>query len=337
MTEETRITLQTGAGGAKMHEFLNKIGCEKLGIPEKFMETDSFTFKAGKKNYNFTTDMFVVTPLFFNGGDIGKLSVCGTVNDLITGGAKPLYLALALVIEEGFLEEELFKILKSIKDTAKEAGVEIVTGDTKVVRRGECDGCFICTTGIGEQILKNRPNPARVEDGDIIIITGTIGDHSVAILEAREEFGIKTGISSDCASLNKPFLEVFESGIDCKFLRDPTRGGLASVLNELVLSSDSRIEIFEKNVPVRKEVVGFCELTGLDYLNLANEGKMVIVIKEKEKDKTLDILKKHRLTEEADVIGRISKKEKPVVILHTAIGSTRIVPFPVGELLPRIC
>jgi hydrogenase expression/formation protein HypE len=279
----------------------------------------------------------VVHPLFFPGGDIGKLAICGTINDLAVGGAMPLYMACAVIVEEGVPIDLLRKIALSMAGTAQDAGVQIVTGDTKVVQRGACDKLFITTTGVGV-IRKGIELGAHLaQPGDIVLVNGVLGDHGAAVLTARGDMALDAAIESDCAALHDLIekLLVAVPGIRC--LRDATRGGLATVLNEIADASQVAIEIKETRTPIREDVRGFCEILGLDPLYLANEGKIVVVAPPEDSNEALAALRAHPLGRSASVIGTICKGEAGRVTMLTAFGGKRIVDMLVGEQLPRIC
>ncbi|PIU29333.1 MAG: hydrogenase expression/formation protein HypE [Candidatus Hydromicrobium americanum] len=281
----------------------------------------------------FTTDSYTVTPIFFPGGDIGKLAVCGTVNDLSVMGAKPLYLSCSYVIEEGLDYETLVKITKSVSETAKNSGVQIATGDTKVVEKGKGDKIFINTSGIGICEYEFK----EIQIGDKILLNGGIGEHEIAILTARESLGLETEIKSDCASLWNLISQVLKSSREVKFMRDPTRGGIATVLNEVTENKDFGILLYEEKIPVKEEVKGVCALLGFDPLYLANEGKVIIVVASEDADKLVNVLRGHSLGKDAQVIGEVVKTPAGKVYLKTKVGGTRIVDMLIGEQLPRIC
>lgn len=283
-----------------------------------------------------TTDSFVVSPLFFNGGDIGKLAVCGTVNDLLTAGAIPRYLTCGMILEEGLPIDELERIVASMAATARECGVEIVTGDTKVVQRGAADRIFINTTGIG--ILRDGIDLSaqQIRPGDHVIVTGTIGEHGCAILLAREQLNIEADIPSDCAPLHDVLAAVFATGAEIHAMRDPTRGGVAATLNELATQSGTGIVLHEDNIPVKDPVRGLCEILGLDPLYLANEGKMLIIAPAHASETIMAALTRHPLGQEARVIGEVVPSPAGRVLLQTAV-SRRILDMPVLDQIPRIC
>ena len=285
----------------------------------------------------FTTDSYVVDPLQFPGGDIGKLAVCGTVNDLAVGGAKPLYLSCSVIIEEGLEIETLRKIARSMAETAKAAGVAIVTGDTKVVDRGACDKVFMNTTGIGVIRQGVELGAARARPGDAVLVNGLLGDHGACILNARGDMALSTPVKSDCAALHELVDVVLAAAPDTRFLRDATRGGLATVLNEIALASDVSIEILEEQTPIREVVKGFCEILGLDPLYLANEGKMVCVVPDDQAAAALSAMQSHALGKDAAKIGHVVADKPGRVVMQTTFGGRRIVDMLVGEQLPRIC
>jgi hydrogenase expression/formation protein HypE len=287
----------------------------------------------------FTTDSFVIDPLFFPGGNIGKLAVCGTVNDLAVSGADPLCISVAFIIEEGFSMKELESIVRSLAEEASKAQVIVVTGDTKVVNKGKCDKLFINTAGIGTVRKKNRlvSKARNIHPDDLILINGTIGDHGIAVMSARESFNFKTPVVSDCSSLNHLIRQVLDQSPKVKFMRDPTRGGVATVLNELARKTGLGIEIDESALPVNKGVTAMCELLGFDPLYIANEGKVLIVTDPAEGDHILEIMKKNELGRQSAIIGRVSGDHPGKVVLKTGTGGKRIIDLLTGDPLPRIC
>lgn len=328
-----KIEIGHGSGGRLTKDLIEKVFLKYLNCEELRPLEDASYINLNNQKTAITTDSYVVRPLFFPGGDIGKLSVCGTVNDLIVSGAVPRYLSIGFIIEEGFQIKSLEDILKSIKETSKNSGVRIVTGDTKVVEKNKCDGVYINTTGVGEIVKPMLIND--VSDGDMIIATGTMGDHGIAIALAREEFNIDAPVESDCAALNDllmPLLEI--KGI--KWMRDPTRGGLATVLAEVSENTKFGIEILEDSVPVREDVRFISDMLGYDPLYLANEGKAVIIASGESADEVIMILRKHPLGKNAAVIGRISSKFKGAR-LKTRIGGERVLDMLEEDMLPRIC
>jgi len=286
----------------------------------------------------FTTDSYVVDPLFFPGGDIGRLAVCGTVNDLSMSGAKPLYLSLSLIIEEGFPLQELRTIISSIQGAAQEAEVLIVAGDTKVVEKGGADKIFLNTAGIGiiqDEKIFISGNNAQV--GDQLILSGSIGDHGIAVISQREGFFLGGNIESDVAPLNRLVQDMLQASRKIHALRDPTRGGLATTLNEIAVQSQVGIVMEESKIPVREPVQGACELLGLDPLYLGNEGKLVAIVQRDAASLILQAMKRNPLGKDAEIIGEVVEDPKGMVLLKTNIGGTRVVDMLIGEALPRIC
>ena len=299
---------------------------------------DSARLNLASGSLCFTTDSYVVKPLFFNGGDIGKLAVCGTVNDLAVAGSKPVALALSLIIEDGFEIELLDKILASIGETARQSGVDIVTGDTKTVESGAADRIFINTAGIGVRLAGVDLGFDKIAVGDKIMINGTIGDHGMTIISQREELKFQSQLKSDCASLAGLICELLEKTSGIKFMRDPTRGGLAATLNEITRSTALSVEIREIDIPVRPAVQAAADMLGFDVLTIANEGKFVAVVSPESTDDCLKICRNHPLGKEAKIIGEVVEThDVPLVEIETRIGGKRIVQMPYGRELPRIC
>ncbi len=337
------ITLAHGGGGKAMRDLIDDVFIEAFSNPVLNTLEDQARFelsdlaKLGDR-LAMTTDSYVIDPIFFPGGDIGKLAICGTVNDLAVGGAKPLYLTCSMIIEEGMKVDTLRQIVKSMADTAKAAGVQIVTGDTKVVERGSCDKIFINTAGIGviHQHFKLGANKAQAHDR--ILVNGFLGDHGAAILDARGDMNLESPIESDCAPLQDLIQILLKAAPNTRFIRDATRGGIASVLNEIAASSQCGIEINETSTPIRTEVKGFCEILGLDPLYLANEGKLVMIIPEDESEAALAALLSHPLGVDSADIGVVLEHGRVGrVHMKTSFGGKRIVDMLVGEQLPRIC
>jgi hydrogenase expression/formation protein HypE len=326
-----KILLAHGGGGSKSAELTRSVFQRFLRDP-LLMEMEDAARLPGQV---FSTDSFVVKPLFFPGGDIGRLAVCGTVNDLAVMGAEPLYLSIAFIIEEGFPVAQLEKILASIVKACHESGARIVCADTKVVERGKADGIFINTSGIGRPAFKKPVHVQRVRPGDAILINGSLGLHGVSVLTARGEFGLRGSIKSDVAPLWGLIKTCFR--LDVPFMRDPTRGGLAQTLNELAQGRKFGARIFENELPIPKKVAAVCDLLGFDPLHIANEGKVVMVVARRDADKALKILRGHPLGKGACSIGEITKENPGRVTMATRTGSERIVMPPLGEILPRIC
>jgi hydrogenase expression/formation protein HypE len=301
--------------------------------------TDSAVLKENGLNLVFTTDSYVVDPIFFPGGDIGKLAVCGTVNDLAVSGAIPRYISASFIIEEGLTLNDLEAIAGSMSAEAKKADVKIVTGDTKVVEKGKCDKLFITTSGIGilRSDLEHISYGKRVKSGDKIIVNGPLGNHSIAVLGARKKLSFNSPVASDCASLNHLIRIVLDECDEIHFMRDLTRGGLATVLNELTQMIRMGITINESAVPVEEPVKGLCEILGFDPLYLANEGKVLFIAGNEEHKKILNLLRSHPLGKYSEVIGEIVHDNRNLVVLNTTIGGKRILDMPSGIQLPRIC
>lgn len=328
-----RIMLAHGSGGRLSHELIRTLFQKHLGNRYLDQMNDA-SILPGREQIAVTTDSFVVSPLFFRGGDIGKLAVCGTVNDLAVSGAIPKFLTLGLILEEGLPMDDLERIIKSVAATASEAGVSIVCGDTKVVERKSVDKIFINTTGIG-YITNRLVGPKRIQPGDEILITGTIGDHGIAILSEREGLEFQTPVISDCAPLNGFIDAFYQSGVKC--MRDPTRGGVATTLNELAGQAGVSILLDEKRFPLSPSVAGACEMLGLEPLYLANEGKVLVIVAPEAADDVLQKMQSHPLGRLAARIGRVQEEKPGLVLLETPLGGKRIVSMLEGEHLPRIC
>jgi hydrogenase expression/formation protein HypE len=337
-----KVNLAHGGGGKAMRDLIDDVFVSAFDNPALAPLEDQARFSlADLARYGdrlaFTSDSFVVEPLEFPGGDIGKLAVCGTVNDLAVGGAKPLYLSCSVIIEEGVEVAFLRKIARSMAETAAAAGVAIVTGDTKVVTRGACDKLFINTAGIGIIPKGVDYGAHRAEPGDAILVNGVLGDHGAAILAARGDLRLTTQLESDCAPLNGLIDTLIAACPQVKFMRDATRGGLATVLNEIAEASGVGIEISERQTPLREEVKGFCEILGLDPLYLANEGKIVIVVPSAFETVARAAMAAHPLGRDAAIIGHVTQGPAGRVVMQTHFGGKRIVDMLVGEQLPRIC
>jgi len=334
-TNSERILLAHGGGGVLMKELVALI-VRKLGGTGGPLQ-DSATISVDAGRIAFTTDSFVVTPLFFPGGDIGRLSICGTVNDLAMAGACPAWISLSFVIEEGLPFETLEKILDSIAASAKEAGVWVVTGDTKVVERGKADGIFINTSGIGVVPPGIEVSSARARAGDAVLINGSVGEHGLAILSRREGIDFGSGLESDAAPLSLVTIPLLAQVGSVRAMRDATRGGLASILNEIAADSRVCIRLDEAQIPVSEQVSRACELMGYDPLHIANEGKFVAVVAEEDAERALGVMRAHPLGRGATRIGTVLPEPAGLVVLKTVFGGERVIDIPYGDLLPRIC
>ncbi len=339
MQTHDKILLGHGSGGKLMHELIEKVFLKYFDDEQLKGQTDASVVTVPPNKLAFTTDAYVVQPLFFPGGNIGKLAVCGTVNDLVAAGAKPLYLSAAFILEEGLEISVLDEIVKSMAETASAAGVSIVCGDTKVVGKGQCDKMFIATSGIGVLRMQNETigSGSLITPGNHIILSGTLGDHGMAVLAARNQLGFTTKIQSDCAPLNLMIQPLLDACLPIHFMRDPTRGGLATVLSEISQQKPYGIEIIESMIPVSEPVLGMCELYGFDPLYIANEGKMVIIVPEEFSDETISLLRKSEPGKLATLIGKITDEFNGKVVMKTRIGGTRLITMLAGEQLPRIC
>jgi hydrogenase expression/formation protein HypE len=336
------VTMAHGGGGRAMRGLIEKILLPAFDNPllatlEDQARVPLAELAAHGDRLAFTTDSYVVTPIEFPGGDIGKLAVCGTVNDLAVSGARPLFLSCALVLEEGLELEALSKIAHSMARSAREAGVSIVTGDTKVVQRGAADRIFINTAGIGVVPAGVNISATRAQPGDAVIVNGNLGDHGIAILLARNELALSAAVVSDCQPLHGLVAAMLKACPDLHCLRDATRGGVATVLNEFAVSSQVGIRLHESNLPLNEVVRGGCEILGLDPLYLANEGKLVAVVPGTHAQATLAAMRSHPAGRGAAIIGEVCATPPGIVILSTAIGGDRVVDMLVGEQLPRIC
>ena len=330
-----RVLLSHGGGGQLMADLVARVFLPRFG-PGDPPGDDAAQF-VSRGRLAFTTDSFVVDPIFFPGGDIGKLAVCGTVNDLSMVGATPLYLSLAFIIEEGLLVDELERVLVSVQAAAREAQVQIVTGDTKVVNKGSADRLFVNTAGVGTVPEGIDISGSNAKPGDKVILSGTIGDHGIAVLSQREGIGFSTRLESDCAPLNALVAEMMAASKKIHAMRDPTRGGLATTLNEFAAQSKVGIRIEEEKVPVRDEVRGACEMLGIDPLYVANEGKLVALVHPEDADAVLERMRRHRYGKNAAIIGEVRPDHPGRVVMRTTLGASRIVDMLVGDPLPRIC
>ncbi|MHB1136497.1 MAG: hydrogenase expression/formation protein HypE [Coriobacteriia bacterium] len=332
-----RILLAHGSGGTMMKELIEEIFVAEFGDEVLLRMDDAAALDFPGPRLAFSTDTYVVHPLFFPGGDIGKLAVCGTVNDVATSGARPLYLSVGFVLEEGMLVEDLKRILISMRDAAAEAGVRIVTGDTKVVERGHGDGCYINTAGVGVLPDGVDLSGSHCRPGDVVLLSGTLGDHGIAVISTREGLEFSTDILTDAAPLNHLVRAVLDAAPDVRCFRDPTRGGLASTLNELASASHVSITVEETSVPVNDQVRGASEMLGYDVFQVANEGKMVAVVPADQADAALAAMQGAPYGAEAAIIGIVAESPAGKVYVRTAFGATRIMDMLVGEQLPRIC
>lgn len=339
------ISISHGGGGRLARDLIRNVFLKHLNNPKLAQLGDSAIFELNGSRLALTTDSYVVRPIFFPGGDIGKLAVCGTVNDLAVAGARPLYLSCAMVIEEGFSLKDLEAVTLSIKNAACKAGVEVVTGDTKVIEKHQNvrgsegqSNIYINTAGVG--VVENgiELGIGKISIGDKIILSGNIGDHGIAVLSKREGFDFESTIESDCAPLNDIIAHTILKSGRIRFMRDPTRGGLAAVLNEIAEDGNLKIMIDEERIPIRDDTKGICSMLGLDPLYIANEGKVVVVVARDDADTVLKTMQDNPLGQKASIIGEITGKgEKNGVYLKTSYGGTRILDMPVDDPLPRIC
>ena len=336
-TKNDRILLGHGGGGQLSSQLLESVFLPAFGNPILNRLGDQAMLELPPGRVAFTTDSYVVTPMFFPGGDIGRLSICGTVNDLAVGGARPLYIAAAFILEEGLAIDDLRRVVESMRDAAREAGVSVVTGDTKVVGKGSGDKVYITTSGIGVVPAGVNLSADSARPGDAVIVSGTVGDHGMTILAARQDLGLLGTLVSDTAPLNGLVARMLVAGREIHSLRDPTRGGLASTLNEIARASKVGVEIDEGAIPLRDEVKGACEILGLDPLTVANEGKLVAFVGASDAAAVLDAMRAHPLGRDAVRIGTVTADHPTLVVLRTGIGGTRVLDPPHGELLPRIC
>ena len=330
------ILLGHGSGGKLSHDLLKRLFLPELGKAAPRALDDSAVLTIGGEKLALTTDSHVVAPLFFPGGDIGRLAVCGTVNDLAMSGAIPVALTCGFVIEEGLSFDVLQRVVQSMRDAAAEAGVYIAAGDTKVVQKGGADKLFVNTSGVGRIPAGVDISGANAKPGDAVIVSGTLGDHGIAVLSAREGLGFETDLISDVAPLNHLVKAMLDAG-EVHVLRDPTRGGLATTLNEIAEQSEVIIELNEQSIPVKPQVRAACEMLGFDPLYVASEGKLVAFVKAEDAGKILAAMKLARYGEDSTIIGSVIASGEPKVRLKTAIGGTRLVDMLPGEMLPRIC
>jgi hydrogenase expression/formation protein HypE len=332
---EDKILLGHGSGGKLMNDLIHGLIRDTFG-PDTLQLDDSAILTLNSNKLAFTTDSYTITPIFFPGGDIGELSVNGTVNDLSVMGAKPSVISSAFIIEEGLSLSDLKKIIASMKKAADYAGVKIVTGDTKVVEKGKADKIFINTSGIGT--IESGIPRKDIEEGDLIIINGTIGDHGISVMAERNQLSFSKGLVSDCAPLNHLIHAVMEENPEAvKFMRDATRGGVASVLNEVVLHTSFSAKLIEKNLPVKEEVHGVCDILGIDPLYAANEGKVIMIVKKDSGEKIVRTMRRINEGKEAAIIGEITGQYPGKVFIETPVGGKRMLALLIEEQLPRIC
>jgi hydrogenase expression/formation protein HypE len=338
LNHSDQIVLGHGSGGRMTQELVERVFQAYLNSPPLAAGDDFAALQVSEgTRLAVSTDSHIVKPLFFPGGDIGRLAVCGTVNDVAMSGATPLYFTAGFILEEGLQVEILQRILASMQEASREAGVLFVAGDTKVVERGKCDGLFINTTGVGIIPQGRHISGSLAQPGDAVLVSGSLGDHGIAVLAARGELGFETNVISDVAPLNSLIAGLLAAAPHVHVLRDPTRGGLATTLNEIAVQSGVCIELDEEKIPVKPPVLAACELLGFDPLYIANEGKLIVIVPSEEKDAALAALRDHPYGSEAVHIGQVTSTPQNRVLLHTLIGGTRIVDTLAGEILPRIC
>jgi hydrogenase expression/formation protein HypE len=331
------VLMAHGGGGKLMHQLLENVFGKAFSNPILDTRHDSAQFTVPSGKLAMTTDSYVVRPLFFPGGDIGSMAIHGTVNDLVMSGARPLYLSCAFIIEEGLPMETLWRVVCSMRDAAQRCGVQIVTGDTKVVDKGKGDGLFINTTGLGVIEHTLTLAPTQVQPGDAIIVSGDLGRHGMAVMAVREGLQFESTIESDSASVRAPVRALLKAGVEIHCLRDLTRGGLASALNEIAAAAGVRLAIEQKLIPVREDVHAACEMLGFDPLYVANEGRFVAFVAAPDAERAVKILQQHQVSATAVRIGKVGEQAPPVVTIKSAIGASRILDMPSGEQLPRIC
>jgi len=331
------ITLAHGNGGKLSHEMISALFVDEFDNPMLQERADAARIAINQNKLAFTTDSHVISPIFFPGGDIGKLAVTGTVNDLAVMGARPLYLSCGFIIEEGFRMDDLKRIVQSMSDSAKEIGAQIVTGDTKVVEKGAADGIFINTSGIGV-LSENAPGGiTTVQPGDAVIVSGSLGDHGVAVYAEREKLLLQTPLTSDCAIVLSLVEAAMEACRCIRIMRDPTRGGLATTLNEFAMGQLFGIEINEEDIPVKEPVLAVCEMLGFDPLYMANEGKVVIIVPKDSAEEVVQALRRQPLGRSATMIGEVTDRFPGKVCMKTLVGGNRIVDMLIHEPFPRIC
>jgi hydrogenase expression/formation protein HypE len=337
MSQYPHVLMAHGGGGKLMHHLLESVFGRAFGNPILNTRHDSASFTVPPGRLAMTTDSYVVRPLFFPGGDIGSMAIHGTVNDLAMSGARPLYLSCAFLIEEGLPMETLWRVVGSMRDAAQRCGVQIITGDTKVVDKGKGDGLFLNTTGIG--IMEHHLNiaPQSVQLGDAVLVSGDLGRHGMAIMAVREGLQFESAIASDSAPVHAAVLQLLQSGLEVHCLRDLTRGGLASALNEIAETAGVKIAVEEALIPVREDVHAACEMLGLDPLHVANEGRFIAFIRAEDAERAVEILRGQEVSAGSAIIGRVVERTAPLVTVKSRIGASRILDMPSGEQLPRIC
>ena len=332
-----RVLLSHGGGGRMSRRLVRDVFQKHFTSPELARDHDGAYLRVGDRLLAYTTDSYVISPPFFPGGDIGSLAVHGTVNDLASCGARARWLSAGFVLEEGFPIADLQRIVASMARAAAECGVEIVTGDTKVVERGKGDGIYIAISGLGEVLAEPAPDPKRVQAGDIVLINGPIGLHGMAVMSVREGLSFEADLQSDSAPLGELVQNLYDAGIRPHCLRDATRGGVAATLSEIAQASQTSIILEEDAIPVPTLVRGACEILGLDPLHVANEGKMLFLVDPADAERTLAILRAHPRGAEAVILGRVTNDDPGQVLVHTTLGSSYVLDIPAGEELPRIC
>ena len=333
------ILLGHGSGGLMTGDLIRELFVKHFNNPILDLLTDSAVAQLGDTTLAFTTDSFVVDPIFFPGGDIGKLAVCGTVNDLSVSAARPLFLSSGFIMEEGFPLADLERIVQSMAEEALNTGVQIITGDTKVVKKGQCDKIFINTTGIGiiEKRFASISRGSLIKPDDRIIVNGYLGDHEIAILSAREKLNFEEPVISDVASLNHLIHSLLEAGVEIRFMRDITRGGIATILAEITSALKHGILVDERAIPVREQVAGLCEIYGFNPLFLANEGKVLMIVAPESADLAVNLMQRYDIGKESRIIGTVTRENPGKVLMKSVIGGTRIIDKLAGEQLPRIC
>jgi hydrogenase expression/formation protein HypE len=331
------VLLAHGGGGKLMHQLLEQVFGKAFSNPILDQRHDAARFAVPPGKLAMTTDSYVVRPLFFPGGDIGSMAIHGTVNDLAMSGARPLYFSCGFIIEEGLPMESLWRVVCSMRNAAQRCGVQVITGDTKVVDKGKGDGLFVNTTGIGVIEHAQSIAPQSVQPGDALIVSGDLGRHGMAIMAVREGLQFESTIESDSAPVHEVVSDILEAGVEIHCLRDLTRGGLASALNEIAEAAGVRIAVEEKWIPVREDIHAACEMLGLDPLHVANEGRFVAFVSPKDAERALEIMRKHEVAAGSVAIGKVTERTEPLVVLKSRIGASRILDMPSGEQLPRIC